>query len=112
MRRALLLSSILAPLAVAGASNLLRHHGERSALLEGAHFRPPSPHSLPFQAPVSLLLRVYSSHWIFCVWQVRILVVSTTTTTLKDPLAQNFINFRRAVSVSCVVVVRLRRFAA
>ena len=62
MRRALLLSSILVPLAVVGASILLRHHGERSALLEGAQLYPFPPHPVLVQPPLSLLLRVCSSH--------------------------------------------------
>ena len=53
MRRALLLSSILPPLAVAGASILLRHHIERSVPLEGAHRHPFPPQHLPLQPPLS-----------------------------------------------------------
>ena len=102
MRRALLLSSILPPLAVAGASILLRHHIERSVPLEGAH-RHPFPHQqLPLQphrsppvgrcacALISLLFRLL---------QVTILAVCTTTRTSRYPLSYNCTNFSKVTSV-------------
>ena len=76
--------------------------------------RTPFPaHPSPLQCACLLPpFETHCSHMLFCVWQVRILVVSMTTGTATYLQAQIFLNFCRAVSVFCALEVVACCFAA